>query len=298
MRWLSVVGAFRTGIAVCFVVVALVCPGVAGASAAGCGGSGAPAPNRSGNNILNAVAATSACNAWAVGSAASVEFLQSKTLVERWNGKAWKLQKSPNPSVSNEFYGVAALSSSDAWAVGYSSPGVNTDQTLVERWNGRAWEVQTSANPSATAFNQLYGVAAVSSRDAWAVGYYCNGTKNKTLVEHWNGKAWKVQESPNPGRQRQRAHRRDRVSSSDVWAVGNYGSGTEKQTLVEHWNGKAWKVQKTPNPWTSDNELKAWPRGPRATPGRWRYYNGNLPEAGARSPSIPAAAQATTSCTR
>ena len=140
MRWLSVVGAFRTGIAVCFVLVALVWFGAAGASAAGCGGSGAPAPNKSGNNVLNAVAATSACN---------------------------------------------------AWAVGYYKNGSGVPQTLVERWDGSAWKVQKNANPGgSTHLNELYGVAAVSSSDVWAVGQYSNGTLGRTLVERWNGTAW------------------------------------------------------------------------------------------------------------
>ena len=51
--------------------------------------------------------------------------------------------------------------------------------------------MQTSPNPGgSSAFNELFGVAAVSASDAWAVGSYYNGTKEKTLVERWNGKAW------------------------------------------------------------------------------------------------------------
>ena len=41
-----------------------------------------------------------------------------------------------------------------------------------------------------TSNNQLKGVAAPSSTDAWAVGYYNNGTVDRTLIERWNGTAW------------------------------------------------------------------------------------------------------------
>jgi hypothetical protein len=240
MRWRSVVGAFRTGMAVCFVVGALVCSEAAGASVAACGGSGAPAPNKSGNNMLNGAAATSACNAWIVGTAASKVLAQSQTLVERWNGTAWKVQTSPSPGVFNELYGVAAPTSGDAWAVGFDITPANTNQTLVEHWNGTAWTVQTSANPSMS-FNELKGVAALSPTDAWAVGYSKNGTTYETLVEHWNGKTWKVQTSPNSSNSDNELNGVAALSPTDAWAAGYYNNGTTDRTLVQRWNGTAWK---------------------------------------------------------
>jgi hypothetical protein len=40
--------------------------------------------------------------------------------------------------------------------------------------------------------NTLLGVAVVSSCNAWAVGRYLDGANNETLIEHWNGSAWKI----------------------------------------------------------------------------------------------------------
>ncbi|HXJ66679.1 MAG TPA: hypothetical protein VNN79_23210, partial [Actinomycetota bacterium] len=40
------------------------------------------------------------------------------------------------------------------------------------------------------------GVAATSSTNAWAVGGYSNASVGRTLIEHWDGRAWKVQPSP------------------------------------------------------------------------------------------------------
>ena len=62
---------------------------------------------------LSGVAATSASNAWAVGSTGS-----PKALILRWNGTAWKQVPSPAPAGSR-LSGVAATSASNAWAVGY-----------------------------------------------------------------------------------------------------------------------------------------------------------------------------------
>jgi hypothetical protein len=118
MVFSSVVRAVRIATVLGLVLVGLGAGGAAGASAASCGGSGAPSPNVGSHpNYFNAVAATSACNAWAVGYrfAGSADQGADQTLIERWRGKAWKVQKSPNAStIDNQLFGVAAVSTSDA----------------------------------------------------------------------------------------------------------------------------------------------------------------------------------------
>jgi hypothetical protein len=148
---------------------------VAGAEEPKLGGS-------SGNDLLGGVAATSATNAWAVGYSAA------RTLVDHWNGKAWKLQASPHPAVSfSDLASVAATSRSNAWAVGYyADSGLTPSGSLIEHWNGSTWQMQVSPNPGA--IPQLVGMAVTSPADAWAVGFYANsgGAAFRTLVEHWN----------------------------------------------------------------------------------------------------------------
>jgi hypothetical protein len=96
---------------------------------------------------------------------------------------------------------VAAVSSSSAWAVGIS--GVETVQkTLIEHRNGRVWKVVPSPHPGGPSLgNVLFAVAALSPRNAWAVGTYRNATtgilSELTLIEHWNGRAWTQVPSPN-----------------------------------------------------------------------------------------------------
>ena len=53
-----------------------------------------PSPNPSAGSVLDGVAATSAGNAWAVGSTPS---LAGSTLILHWNGKAWTRVPSPKP---------------------------------------------------------------------------------------------------------------------------------------------------------------------------------------------------------
>src|SRR5262249_45657258 len=72
-----------------------------------------PAPAGS---VLRRVAATSASNAWAVGSYGTSN---SRTLILHWNGTTWKQVPSPSPGGGSYLAGVAATSASNAWAVGY-----------------------------------------------------------------------------------------------------------------------------------------------------------------------------------
>ncbi len=105
---------------------------------------------------------------------------------------------SPNVgSDNNLLLGVAAVSARDAWAVGdYLNDSIGNTHTLIEHWNGRNWSVVPSSNGGSNG-NTLYGVAAVSAGDVWAVGDYLNSTDNsQTLIEHWNGLSWSVVPRP------------------------------------------------------------------------------------------------------
>src|SRR2546430_2345799 len=112
---------------------------------------------------------------------------------------SWTGVQPPNPGSDNELIGVAVLSSCRAWAVGHYFNGT-TDQTLTEHWNGSVWKLVPSPDPGGSSnFNDLYSVAATSASNAWAVGLHFNSIAPQTLTEHWNGTAWKLVPSPNPG---------------------------------------------------------------------------------------------------
>ncbi len=125
----------------------------------------------------------------ALGSGGNV----GRTLVEHWNGTAWKVHKSPAPGYNSVLIGVAATSATNAWAVG----GLGTTRpfkTLIEHWNGTAWKIQKSPNlkdlRDGSPEELLLGVAATSSRNAWAVGRYDRYRRDRTLALHWNGTTW------------------------------------------------------------------------------------------------------------
>ncbi len=196
-----------------------------------------PSANASGatDNYLQAVAATSSDNAWAVGDSSSGTTTQ--TLIEHWNGKAWKVQPSPNPSGSsnNFFDGVVATSPKNAWAVGFYENGVLRDQTLVEHWNGKSWKIVPSVDPGGSSTdNLLLGVAATSRKNAWAVGWYFDGTQARTIVEHWTGTGWYIQPSADPGTKGDALYGVTAASANSALAVGERASSFIQRTLAEH----------------------------------------------------------------
>jgi hypothetical protein len=145
------------------------------------------------NLTMTGVTATSARNAWAVGSDTG----QGKTLILHWNGRTWKRVPSPNPGggpntgvnigPTNALYAVAASSATSAWAVGGGSTRGVEDAPVILHWNGRAWKHMAAPDPSDGA--DLVGVGIGPSGHAWAVGY-TEGAPILPVYQYWNGSAW------------------------------------------------------------------------------------------------------------
>jgi hypothetical protein len=207
----------------------------------------ATAPSRG----LVAVSCTSAAACTAVGD--STTSSGSGTLAERWNGTAWAIQPTPNPSgVKNSFLqGVSCTSASACTAVGFYITKTRIDLTLAERWNGTAWAIQPTPNPSGVENSFLQGVSCTSASACTAVGFYITKTRiDLTLAERWNGTAWATQHTPNPsGAENSFLDGVSCISAKSCTAVGLYTTSTGIQvTLAERWNGTAWAIQHTPNP--------------------------------------------------
>jgi hypothetical protein len=206
-----------------------------------------PTPNPGTFPSLQSVAVSSAGDAWAVGYFANSTNSSYFSLAEHWNGSTWSQVSAPSPFGNVSILeSVADLSSTNAWAVGYSEDDSNyynpIYQPLIEHWNGSSWSVSRAASDPNGSADQLFGVAGVSASDVWAVGYHFDAAIGgfDGLVEHWNGSAWQVFPSlPSPyGLASVTA-----ISSSDVWAAGATGSD---QGLLAHWDGKSWTVVASP----------------------------------------------------
>ncbi len=168
--------------------------------------------------------------------------------------EGWTPVFSPNgPGGNNILYSVAAVSSDDVWAVGYSgSPG----PVLIEHWNGGQWISVPGQNPGSSG-NVLRGVTALATNDVWAVGYYNDGTVVQTLVEHYDGSAWNIviPTSPSVGSSATYLYGVAAVATNDVWAVGYYYDGTNYRPISLHYYNGAWSIMINPGTSGSTNNF-------------------------------------------
>ena len=179
--------------------------------------------------VLNEVSCPTRTNCFAVGQVADAN--ANRTLVEYWNGTAWKIQAGPYPpgAQTSGLIGVSCPSLKHCFAVGFRSNRA-IGGPLTERWNGKRWLIVSSPKGRGMSANTLLGVTCTSASNCFAVGSH--GTK--TLVEHWNGNRWTAQASPNPPPSASPAPFLSRVSC--VSATNCFAVGLGFGTLVERYS--------------------------------------------------------------
>jgi hypothetical protein len=86
---------------------------------------------------------------------------------------------------------------------------------------------------------------------------------SSTLTLHWNGAAWSLIPSPNPGTTNNFLYGVTALASNDVWDVGRRASSSSfPGTLTMRWDGARWSVVASPNQASASgqmvsNELRA-----------------------------------------
>ena len=210
------------------------------------------APGKS-DESLNGVSVTSPVNAWAAGTYQSPA-LNLRTLIQRWDGRAWKNIKTPDPiSGEDQLMAITAVSGSDAWAVGYGqNTATSLNQTLILHWNGTAWATATSPHVASLG-TELTGVTAISATDAWAVGQYGNPSDfDSPLILHWNGSTWARVAVSAPRAKTETLLGVTATSATSAWTVG-YGPCTggsvdcPSPTLTLRWHDHAWDKISSPS---------------------------------------------------
>ncbi len=207
------------------------------------------------SSVLSSVGADSSSTAWAVGNWYDGGSDTYHTLVERWAEASWTVLPSDDPGDSrNVLTGVSATTEGDVWGVGFSQDAGSGFRTLAEHPVGGSWQAVSSPSPGDQE-SVLLGVATATDNAAWAVGYQQDaGGPRRTLIERWNGTAWKVMSTPNVGTDDNLLYGVAVLTPSDVWAVGVH-SVPWYQTLILHWNGTRWKVVDSPNVGDGNNFL-------------------------------------------
>lgn len=214
-----------------------------------------PSPNP-GYSFIYGIAAIATNDVWAVGAVYDSAHGVFANLTEHWDGSSWSSIAVPDLGYVNNFlYGVAATSTSDVWAVGTYAKSSSVRGTVIAHWNkaGGSWVL--AAGPfKGSGDNALVAIAAITPKNAWAVGAY-TASHFQTLTEHWTGKKWKIVASPDVNANGNPLNAIAAVGANDVWALGDFYTGTVFNTLAEHWNGTAWSIVPSPNAGSNSTAL-------------------------------------------
>jgi len=211
-----------------------------------------PSPGGDLGTVLYAVSCHASDDCTAVGSYFSSQ-VGEVTLAEAWNGTSWSVQKTPDPV--GEAYivldGVSCSAANACTAVGQydSSPSPLTIVAVAEAWNGTTWKIQTIPKPAGTLESPLDAVSCRAADACTAVGSYQDSSGvDLTLAEAWNGTAWKIQKTPNPGANSGSVLLGVSCSTVDACTAAGFYISSGYVTLAETWNGTAWSIQSTPSP--------------------------------------------------
>lgn len=220
----SILLAFST-----IMALALVAAMVAGPSAFATSSSGgytwvqqSPLP---GSNTLYATAAVTATASWSVGAYGCVMYYNGTELAGKTS------------NTTNDLYAVDAVSVSDVYAVGQN-------KTIIH-YNGTSWSVQPAPTDANNQYNYcLFGVAAVSATNIWAVGGE-DGFRNAVILHNNTGTAagWHFEknQSLDPAFASGGLQAVCALSTGQVWAVGqDYSNGR-----TYYFNGSAWTLRDT-----------------------------------------------------
>ena len=178
-------------------------------------------------------------------------------LVERWNGKLWKIQRTPSPAGASpltnmSLSSVTCMSRTVCIAVGSYTDSVGTGVALAERFNGERWRIEDTPDPAGATSITLSGVSCSSRMACTTVGSFANpATIEVTFAEAWNGTSWRIQSTRNPlsGASRGALNGVSCTSATACTAVGSHTNTSGTQTaLAEGWDGTSWRIQPTPDP--------------------------------------------------
>ena len=154
------------------------------------------------SQIATAITAISPDDVWVVGE----QFTDSmRTLAAHWDGTAWSIVRTPDLSSAgtpqNQLTGVSAAGPDDVWASGFANnvDKHNLDVPYTLHWNGTTWQLAKVPSMGSDG-SRLNGIVALSATDAWTVGQIQESDGALlTITEQFNGSAWKIVASPDPG---------------------------------------------------------------------------------------------------
>jgi hypothetical protein len=195
------------------------------------------------DEVLQAVAASSATDAWAVGFSRVTNNYGTTQLTAHWDGTAWSVVPTGTTGNRDRLSSVVAFSATDVYAA-----GVGNGQGAIEHWTGSAWNPVTlpSLGP-AGATTTVTSLSAKSPTDVWALAQESHvvGTTvvGSVVSLHFDGVSWRATPTATvSGPFRLTAI--TEVAPGNIWAVGQTiktdGTGASDKALIEHFDGTTW----------------------------------------------------------
>jgi hypothetical protein len=185
----------------------------------------------------------------------------------------WHLVPTPDAGNSvNRLLAVTALSSDDAWAVGYFEDTFAGSGPFALRWDGSSWtETPLPETGDLGTDPRTEGVDAAPNGDIWVVGNVTTGypTNNLPLVMRWRDGTWDYVDTATLRPQVEYpyadrggfAYEVEAIAHDDIWAVGianGYGDASSASVpMALHWDGSEWTDVEVPLVANRHHELDA-----------------------------------------
>jgi hypothetical protein len=205
-------------------------------------------PAALGELSLQALAAVGAADVWIVGTEYPGYPAPSQPVLLHWEGH--KLVRTRLAIPNAALNAVDGASSSDVWAVGWNN---SVGGNLALHWNGSHWRRVGTPNDRRSKNNALQDVAAVSKKEAWAVGrVYATSPAGSEgewpIIQRWNGRRWAIVGSPLKGQGVLEAVAGK--SKREIWTVGwsrpKSPHALGVRPLALRWNGSRWISARLP----------------------------------------------------
>jgi len=248
--------------AVVFIVLALALPAVAGAAERRT----AAAPTYTALDGISCVSSTCVAVGGTAKGGDRATTLSFRALAEVRSGTAWRVVPTPEPRgyTGSELRAVSCVAADACVAVGISLHPTAAHGTLTTafavRWNGSKWTL-LQPFPKVPRATALYGLSCATATSCIAVGTYNSG--QRALIEHWNGRGWRLLPSPQPRTPIYRLMFLTGIScfspracvavgESETGRAYTPGAYDTYRSLAERWNGRRWSIESTPRPYGAD----------------------------------------------
>ncbi len=179
-----------------------------------------------GQSHLQAVAAISRANVWAVGNQVD------NTLIEHWDGERWEVI--PNPAAPmGALEDIVAVSARDIWAVGdHGRPWPARQRPLIEHWDGTKWRVVSSPVRGVGSF---HSVDVISPGDVWVSGGLGGNRdlQDRATLVHRKGTKWQAVQPPRI--KGQRSLQIVAAGKDDIWGISHVVNFSDTRPRTVHY---------------------------------------------------------------